>query len=124
MRVVLALALMSVAALPAQADWLRLRDTDQSIVYIDPATIEREASTLKIWELEDLKKSAADGTRSRRTLREYDCKGERSRSLSVERHSDQMASGRILSASSQPDEWEVPAVGEPLWVKLRALCDL
>lgn len=124
LRIAITLALMTLAALPAQADWLRLRDTDQSVVYIDPATIERDGRTLKLWELEDLKASAADGARSRRTLREYDCQGERLRSISEERHSGQMASGKILSTSNQPEEWETPATAEPVWVKLRALCNL
>lgn len=119
-----AIALLCLAAPPAQADWLRLRDTDQSVVYVDPTTIEKNAGTLKLWELEDLKASAADGTRSRRALREYDCQGERLRSLSEERHAGQMASGEILSASNRPGEWETPAAAEPVWVKLRALCNL
>ncbi len=65
----------------------------------DPAATRSSEGFGRAWEMQDLKQRGPDGELSMRTFSEFDCKDERSRILSVSRHPDLMAGGRIIFAS-------------------------
>jgi hypothetical protein len=105
---------MTSIASSAFAEWTRIGNTDQAIEYIDYATIRRNGALGRIWTLHDLKVRVADfpsGTMSIRTLTEFDCAQERSRSLSNSAHSGAMATGRSLLVVTTAGEWNYIAPG-------------
>ena len=104
MRLVLCL-LLTLAAAPAWAEWVKVSENVRSVYYIDPATIRRDGNLRRVWEIEDLKERGKGGEMSRRSLNEYDCKEERSRILSISAHSDPMAGGKTLLDYSEPGKW-------------------
>ena len=121
MRLVLCL-LLTLAALPAWAQWLKASETDTSTFYIDPATIRKDGDLRKVWTINDLKQRHKDGEMSRRSLHEYDCKEERYRTLSISEHSDPMAGGRTISSDNGSGKWNYIAPGTPAQTILRIVC--
>ena len=121
MRLVLCL-LLTLAATPAWAEWVKVSETDGNFFYIDPATIRRDGNLRKVWTINDLKQRHKDGTMSRRALYEFECKEERHRLLSISAHSDPMASGKVLEIDSEPDKWSYIAPNTPGENILRRVC--
>lgn len=105
MRLILTL-LLTLAAAPAWADWVKVSETDEVTFYIDPATIRKDGNLRRVWEIQDLKKPDKEGVMSRRGLLEYDCKDERDRVLSFSAHSDPMAGGKLLFSLNEPGKWD------------------
>ena len=105
MRLILTL-LLTLAAAPAWAEWVKVSETDEVTFYIDPATIRKDGNLRRVWEIQDLKKRDKGGVMSRRGLFEYDCKDERDRVLSFSAHSDPMAGGKVLFSLNEPDKWD------------------
>jgi len=120
MRLVLCL-LLALAAAPAWAEWVKVSETDDSVFYIDPATIRKDGNLRRVWTINDLKQRQKDGEMSRRFLNEYDCKEERSRILSISEHSDPMAGGKTLVSESKPIWSHVPP-GTPSQTMMRIVC--
>ena len=104
MRLVLCL-LLTLAAAPAWAEWVKVAETDVIITYIDPATIRKDGNLRKVWTIQDLKQRHKDGEMSRRALDQHDCKEGRYRTLSISEHSDPMGRGKMLSSYSEPGKW-------------------
>lgn len=104
MRVVLCFLIALVAA-PAWAEWQKVAESDRAVTYLDPATIRKNGDIRKVWQIQDLKKREKDGTKSRRSFNEYDCKEQRKRLLSFSAHSERMAAGNTLFSNSEPEDW-------------------
>ena len=104
MRLVLCL-LLTLAAAPAWAVWVKVGETDDAFFYIDLATIRRDGNLRKVWEIHDMTQRGKLGEMSARFLTEYDCKEERVRIRSVSLHSDPMGRGKTLLSDSQPGKW-------------------
>lgn len=121
MRLVLCL-LLTFAAAPAWAEWVEVSETDNSIYYIDPATIRKDGNLRRVWTIQDLKQRHKDGEMSRRGLYEYDCKEERFRILSISEHSDPMARGKTLFSDSEPGKWIHTPPETPSQTMLRIVC--
>ena len=82
---------------PAWADWMLIViDEEGTRHFIDPKTIRKEGSRIKVWELQDFK-TGFRGALSMRFRMEYDCKNEQNKMLSISSHSGGM--GRVLSKS-------------------------
>jgi len=101
--------LLILGSFKAAAEWVAVAKTDVTATYIDPATISRNGALRRVWQIADLTQSEADGTKSRRTLYEYDCKERRFRFLSISTHSGPMASGRVLWSDNTTREWNSTA---------------
>jgi hypothetical protein len=56
----------------AQA-WTRIGESEEVTLYVNRNNIEKEDTVRRVWEMQDLKKSDAQGVQSRRYLNEYDC---------------------------------------------------
>lgn len=104
MRIILCFLLALVAA-PAWAEWVQVVANDRTIFYIDPASIRKDGNLRKVWGIADLKQRDKDGTMSRRSRSEYDCKEERRRTLALSTHSEPMAGGLTLMSFEQASEW-------------------
>ena len=107
----------------ASADWVRYADNeDGDDFYLDPATIRREGHIRIVWEIQDFKRRDSLGELSRRGLREYDCKQQRLRSLSITFHSERMGKGKVLYSSNATSEWNYFPPGSASAIALRLLC--
>ena len=104
--------LLTLAAAPAWAEWVKVSDTDVAIVYIDPSTIRKDGNLRRVWGITDLKRRDMNGEMSRRVLYEYDCKEERFRILSMTGHAGPMANGKVVSeVNNASGKWNDDASG-------------
>ena len=121
MRLVLCL-LLTLAAAPVWADWVKVSETDSHTAYIDPDTIRKDGNLRRVWQVSDLKQRNDRGVMSRRVLMEYDCKEARKRILQFSSHSDPMAGGRVLISDSEPDPWDYIPPETPVQTIMRIVC--
>ena len=121
MRRVVLTMLLAVAGSSAAAEWVWLGGNKIGIVYADPATIGREGSLVKMWDLMEYKATRTVGGkayRSTRTHYEYDCGEGKSRLLDVIAYSEKMAGGEIVHKDERTRDWRpnLPDSGiEKLW---------
>ena len=118
---ILPTALLMFATSSAWADWVQYAESARSVYYLDPATIRQNGNLRTVWELSDLKERDPDGELSRRALMEYDCDGERLRTLSLSTHSGPMATGKVLVTASD-STWDYVAPGTIGDAALRLVC--
>lgn len=121
MRVVLTLLLM-VATAPAWADWMKVDESDNQVVYIDPATIRKDGHLRRVWEIINLKQKGPDGLESMRGYLELDCAEEKRRLLSITAHSGPMASEGLLWSQHTNSEWHYIAPNTAATTILRIVC--
>jgi hypothetical protein len=88
------------AAMPAQAAWLKMGEVADAVLYIDPATIQSDGGYTRVQTLDDLKVAGPGGEISLGFLREFDCRAKRVRVIDAAAYSGPMASGRILGSES------------------------
>ena len=104
MRIICIAVLALVPAL-AQADWVKVAESRDTVYYIDPATIRTDGSFRQAWEIQDFVDKRPNGARSRRALFEFDCSAERWRVLSIADHTEPMGSGTAFGAWAGQSEW-------------------
>jgi hypothetical protein len=113
MRAVLMLLLISAAA-PAWADWVRIGQTektvlyvmsDKTVFYIDPSTVTKDGNLRKVWEIHDLSDKGPLGERSILIQVEYDCAEKLMRPLHASAKSKPMAQGEILKVEAPAEDW-------------------
>jgi hypothetical protein len=113
---------------PAYAEWVLVSVLDQAgvTIYVDPGTIHRKGDRVEVLELIDYRTiQTVAGTTflSARVQREYDCDGDRHRTLALTKLSGNMATGKEVLTTSEVQKWE-PAdpgsIGKRLW---RIACD-
>ena len=109
MRKAILMMLLAVASSSAAAEWVEIGSNETATVYADPATMRRAGNTVKLWELYVAKTAqliANKAYMSAKLLREYDCKGERSRTLYASFHPEDMGRGEMIYGTSDPTRWE------------------
>lgn len=115
--------LLALVAAPAWAEWVKLGENDEMILYIDPGSIRKNGNLRKVWDIKDLKQRDEGGEMSTRTRNEYDCKEERRRTLSFSAHSEPMAGGETLSSKNYSDgEWRAIPPGSVSARILKIVC--
>ena len=124
MMTMLLLGLMlGLTATVAMAEWSRVDSINDSILYVDTATIRRNGNLVKMWELIDYKtvQKAADVSPflSMKSQQEYDCKEERTRMLAFTTFDRKMGSGKVVfSDGNARGEWapvQPESIGELMW---------
>ena len=113
---------------PTYAEWVSVSVVDQAgvTIYVDSATIHRKGDRVTMWELIDYETiQTVTGTSflSARLQREYDCAGDRHRTLALTRLSDNMGTGKVLRITSDEQQWEPVdpgSIAKRLW---RIACD-
>ena len=121
MRRVLTVVLL-IAVVPAWAKWVKGAETDDAVIYIDPAKIRKNGQLRRVWRLQDLKQRDADGVLSRRGLQEFDCKGMRFRVLSGTGYDGPMGTGKDLRRFDSATEWATTNPATPAEDILRRVC--
>ena len=120
-KIALALVLAAVSG-AAMAEWVEIDRDDDNSHHVDPATIRRSGSMVKMWTLLDYKtiQSLAPGVSmlSMKTQDEYDCSEVRSRKLYATLYSGKMGGGTVIATSNVTDEWRPispQTIRENLW---------
>lgn len=102
----LLIAMVLLATGSAWAEWVKVGETDDANIYIDPASIRKDGNLRRVWQIQDLKQRDKEGGEmSRRVRKEYDCKQERHRNLSFSTHSEPMAGGKTLVSGGEETKW-------------------
>lgn len=117
-------SLVMLIASPAWAGWEEVTRGSSSgnVFYIDPATIRKEGNRRKVWAITDLNKAGSLGELSRKIRKEFDCKDERYRFLSISAHSKSMGSGDVLRVDNTVSEWQEVAPETVDEVYLNRVC--
>ena len=118
----LLITLLVLSSGPAYAEWVLVTASeDGTNIYVDLATIRRKGDLVRMWELIDYKTtqtSSYESFLSTKAQSEYDCPGERKRSVAFVNHSDNMGNGKVTSHDSDEGKWYpvVPgSLGQALW---------
>lgn len=101
----IAILILAFAATPAWAGWEKAATSPNGTFYLDHGTIHKNGDLRQAWQVEDLTKKRPDGTMSVRTLREYDCKADKVRVVSISDHDGAMATGHAIHSSDKPGKW-------------------
>lgn len=108
-RLTIACVLAALSSGVTAADWVTVNDTDDYIAYADPASILRTGSHVRMWDLIDLKypQSSPIGDRysSSKANSEFDCEGERVRTLHFSLHAGRMGDGDIVQIAAVSNKW-------------------
>lgn len=100
-RLSLFFALAFIAA-PALAEWEKVSESDIASYFIDAASLQKNGTLRRVWQVQNLKQRDKDGELSRRALVEYDCRAAENRTLALSMHADAMGEGKRLDAYSDP----------------------
>lgn len=102
--------LIAAVSTSAMAEWSRITSDEQGTnVYVDATTIRRTEGTRTMWSMLDFRETqVVSGVpfKSGRSQKEYDCKKERSRILSMSFHSNNLGLGRTIHTDCVPKAWE------------------
>ena len=118
----LAFVLFWLASTSTWAGWSVIGSTGNADVYVDSATIRQQDTLVKMWTLLDFNniQQVAEGAYlSQAGQQEFDCDGDKYRTLSTSIYSGHMGGGQVVFSSDEPDAvWEPVApgtVGEGFW---------
>lgn len=100
---------LTLLATAAQADWVKVGETDEGSFHIDPASVLADGPFRKVGELLDLNRRDEGGEMSRRLEVRYDCAQGRTKVLSLSTYREPMAAGPTLLSVEREGLWkEVP----------------
>ncbi len=116
------LATLILLASSAQADWVKMGETDEGSFYIDTASVLLDGHVRQVWELTDLKQRDEGGELSRRTRVQYDCQRGRTQVLSISTHWEPMAAGATLLAVAREGLWKEVPPGTAYAAAFKLLC--
>lgn len=93
----------------AQAEWVKVAQTDETVYYLDPSTLRREGALRQIRELQDFAAPRPGGARSRDALFEFDCSAERWRVLAITDQAEPMGTGKVVGTWTGESAWSYVA---------------
>jgi len=107
----LLITLLVLGSRPVYAGWELTSGDDETglTVYVDPDTILRKGSLVKMWQLYDYKTVqtvAGDSLLSFKRYNEYDCAEARTRMLAYTWFSGNMGSGHVVYSTPDEQQWE------------------
>jgi hypothetical protein len=105
------ITLLVLSSGPVYAEWVAVSVVDQAgiTIYVDPDTIHRKGNGVEVLELIDYQSmQTVTGTSylSARVQREYDCAGDRHRTLALTKLSGNMGTGKVIPATAEHQKWE------------------
>jgi hypothetical protein len=119
MQRIIFIVLLAVVSSSAMADWLKIYGDEKLTVYIDTASIRKNGSKVKLWQLIDYSEPQTDYSRyklfvidsylSTKAQFELDCRSEQSREIYFMFQAAPMGLGRTTYASESPQRW-IPIV--------------
>jgi hypothetical protein len=121
MRNTILMLLLSVVSSKTMAEWVAVGGNEDSTIFADPATIRKVDNSVKMLSLYDTDTVQVVGGisfLSSKSLDEYDCKEEQSRTLAFYWYSGNMGEGNILYSNTDANKWNpvMPkSISETLW---------
>ena len=123
MNKLLLILILTIISSNVLADWTLVQTGKESDEYVDSATIQVSGHLAKMWSLTNISKNIknirpGEKAFAVKTVREYDCKEHKSRSLFVAWYNDYMGTGGIERSSESPDaKWKevTPGIRESCW---------
>ena len=107
-----ALLLLCLVSLNAHAEWRLIHtDPDQSQYFIEPNNTALAEGFKRVWVLNNLPKANASGTRSFRSIEEYDCNQGQARLMHITAYAGDMGTGEPLGRRSGSGAWVKPDAG-------------
>lgn len=109
MHRIILMVLLTAVSNGAMADWRAVGSNENTAIYIDPATIQRNGHMALMWHLTDFKtaqKDMGDKYLSTKDQNEYDCKEEKLRRRASSEHSENMGKGKIVYSDSYTTRWK------------------
>ena len=98
-------------------------EDEHAVFYINLATIHKDGHLRRVWTLEELKQTTADGVTSTREFDEYDCNEKRGRTFLSREHSEPTVDGRAPRSVETPDaKWNHIPSYTPAEAILRRVC--
>ena len=120
------LYILPVEAAIAQSNWVLISEDSGTKFYVDPSTKKIAGNAATIWTLNDFKypEKYSDGSEalSEAALSQYDCYGDRGRTLSLVVKSGHMLEGSTIISADQPFEWRHTVPGTAGAVILKYAC--
>ena len=108
------------------ADWVEVGRNERGTFYVHAATIQRTGDIVKMWYMIDFKLPQEDKSTkpflSTKDQSEYDCKGERARTVYYNNYNEKMGTGKILFTLKDPLQWRPIAAGSVAEVLLKIAC--
>jgi len=105
------LVIFLVAAItPAKAEWVMVdaESAQGETHYFDPETTKKNGHLRKVWVLSSYGEKLTGGYRSVKSLYEFDCKEDRTRSYTMLLYTDEMATGDVIGAQHDKlKEWSI-----------------
>ena len=124
LKVVLMLAL-GLTCSSAMAGWIKVNYNERVTSYVDPSTIRKNGSMVKMWSLLDLKTSIVTNGNEYSSIisrDEYDCKEEKSRLLSLTMYAGKMGQGEVVHTESSIDAWQEVVPNSTASIKWKRAC--
>ncbi|WP_370467968.1 surface-adhesin E family protein [Nitrospira sp. KM1] len=94
---------------PAHGEWKAVSTgTDHTTVYSDPETVLRIKGHVTVWQLLDFQRTQTVGGKPYLSVKlhnEFDCEGKLTRVLEITHFSGNMGSGRVVSTTSDNQQW-------------------
>lgn len=107
-RHLLIAALLATSAATALADWVKVAETGQSVIYLDPAVSKKVGDNVMVWLLRDhadRRVGAGGPFRSSKDQVEVDCRARRVRLIYSSDHPKPMGEGRFVHSEHGPMSW-------------------
>ena len=92
----------------ALAEWMDVGGDNASTVFVDPSSIRKAGNyeeMLSLFDTDDAEVIGDISFLSSKSLDEFDCEKERSRTLAFYWYSENMGKGKVLYTNSTPGEW-------------------
>ena len=107
-RHLLIAALLATSGATAMADWVKVAETGQSVIYLDPAVSRKVGDNVMVWLLRDhadRRVGAGGPFRSSKDQVEVDCRARRVRLIYSSDHPKPMGEGRFVHSEHGPMSW-------------------
>lgn len=105
------------------AEWLKVGQTENYDLFIDPDTISSDGDLRKSWEIRNLKMQSRAGESDQYRM-EYDCKEEKSRTLYWSVHSGHFALGELTKLGLETSYWNPIRRYTIDWDLLKLVCSM
>ena len=107
-KVILMMLLAGVSS-SAMAEWVSVGSNENTMIYVDQATVKRTGNMATMWHLTDFNSAQKDmGEKylSTKDQNEYDCKEMRWRRRAASQHSKNMGGGKVVYSDTYTTRWK------------------
>ncbi len=117
------LLMLCLLSLNAQADWRLLHtESDKSQYFIEPTNTALVDGFHRVWVLHNLPQANPHGTRSFRSIEEYDCNLGQARLMHITAYASEMGLGEPLGRRSGTGAWAKPEAGSVDQLIMSSVC--